>query len=553
MGNDPQRQEQLRRQRTLFILLMIPWFFMLYMFNKQQKALLEEQQRREVLSQTAIAPPDREAPLDERIEDLRRRIEADPRSQQADFYALEIAVAYEEAGFWDRAAAEFEKFSRERRGSPYAAHAAFHAARIARGKLNDEKRFKKLLNGLTYDINRCVWDPANMGDPGAKHIAGDISSEVLDEVNRHDVRYKVLDFLVGLFDPAAHPETAYAFGVMLLGLLVKIAIWPLTTWGYRASKTMGVKMKLVQPQIAELRERYKDEQMKLMQKQQELMRRYGISMRSGCLPAILQMAILIPVYQAVRLYSHPLHAGSFLWIGSLARPDLILLIIYTVMFILSMKLQPQQPSADRQQQQMQTMMMYVMPIMFFFMMRSVPSAFILYWTVFLVFSTGQTLWLSYRWRVMGGDEAVYATMPPELLPKPTRPKRKETGAPAIAAAASVESKRRGDRPTVSEPIVERLGEEIVPSDGATPRGFFARLFAPALQGGGRDGDGQTEPSEDDTADATEEEPAQVLDRADAAGQAITPEERRRARKERRRSARRARADSSQASASTSEP
>ncbi len=328
-----------------------------------------------------------------------------------------------------------------------------------------------------------------MGDPTDKHIAADISAEVLDEVNRDDPRYRFLDFLVGLFNPKQHPETAYAYGVMLLGLLVKIFLWPLNTVSYRSSKVMGAKMRLVQPEIEELKKKYKDDQLKVMQKQQELMRKYGVSMKSGCIVSILQMAVLIPVYQTVRLYAYPLANGSFLWIESLHEPDIYLLVVYVLAFIASMKLQPQQPSADPQQQQMQKMMTYVMPIMFFFMMRTVPSAFILYWTVFLVFSTGQTLWLAYRWKATGGDEAVIASLPEELRPSKRTPRRERETEDAGAGDAGRKTRGRAQAPEPeADPVVERLGERIDLGDGGGRSVFswLSSLLAPTL--GRREGD-----------------------------------------------------------------
>jgi len=498
MSADPQRQEQMRRQRILMLILLVPWMIMLYMMNKQAKTLEAERQRQQVaqLAQTQEFRSD--APPDEQIEQLKARIAADPKAQQSELDRLHIAVIYEQDGAWREACDAYEAFAKEKRGSPYAAHASYHAARIALDRLHEEKRFVKDLKALTFDSNRAVWDHESVGDRNDKIKAAEISSRLLDTHNARDWRYRLLDFLVALFGGRSRPHYAYAMGVMLLGLIVKVLVWPLTTWGYVASKTMGVKMKLVQPIIAELKEKHKDDNLAVMRKQQELMRKYNISMKSGCLPSILQMAILIPVYQAVRLYAYPLHNGSFLWIPNLAEPDLALLIVYVIAFIASMKLQPQQASADRQQQQMQKTMMYLMPVMFFFMMRSVASAFIMYWTVFLVFSTAQSLWLAYKWKQRGGDEAVYGSLPEELRPKPERPRRSRPEAKQAQQAPSAAHRGKKSAPADREepgPVVQRLGEEISLRDADTgARGLLARFFAPMRErvraDGSDDGDGE---------------------------------------------------------------
>jgi len=464
------------------LILLVPWMIMLYMMSKQSKTLESERQKQEAARVAQTREFRSDAAPDEQIEQLKARIAADPKSQQFEVDRLRIAVIYEEDGAWREAREAYEAFAKERRGSPYAAHAAYHAAKIALEKLNDEKGYVKDLKALTFDSNRAVWDHEDVGNRDDKAKASEVSSRLLDPHNARDWRYKVLDFLVGLFGGRSRPRYAYALGVMLLGLIVKVLVWPLTTWGYVASKTMGVKMKLVQPIIAELKEKHKDDQLLVMRKQQELMRKYKISMKSGCLPSILQMAILIPVYQAVRLYAYPLLGASFLWIGKLSEPDMILLVVYVIAFIASMKLQPQQPSAEPQQQQMQKTMMYLMPIMFFFMMRGVASAFILYWTVFLVFSTGQSLWLAYQWKQRGGDQSVLASLPEELRPKPEKPRRARPEAKQADLAATVAQKgkktgRAAEEQTV--PVVERLGEEITLRTADTGvRGLLARFFAP---------------------------------------------------------------------------
>ncbi len=543
MASDPQQQAQMKRQRITMILMMIPWLIMMWYLSKQNRAAMEAQERQRVEQGAVVTleEPPVDAPVDERIAWHQERVNRDPKSEQAETHLLSIAVIREEAGFDKKAADEYESFAKSHRKSPYYAHAAFHAGRIAREKLQDDKRFKKNLNPLTYEFKRCVWDPENVGDPNDKHIAADISAEALDAVSRDDPRYRFLDFIVGLFNPKQHPETAYAFGVMLLGLLVKILLWPLNTVNYRSSKIMGVKMRLVQPEIEELKKKYKDDHLKVMQKQQELMRKYGVSMKSGCVVSIIQMAILIPVYQTVRLYSHPLASGSFLWIESLHEPDLYLLIVYVLAFIASMKLQPQQPSADPQQQQMQKTMIYIMPIMFFFMMRTVPSAFILYWTIFLVFSTGQTLWLAYRWRVEGGDDAVIESLPEELRPN-KRALRRELEA-AVSPADAGRKAKRGEAPSAdAKPVVERLGEtiDLDDGDGKPSGGLLARLFAPALER--RDAEAAPSDGENGLDGAAVTEEPEVAGESEDVGPSepgLTADERRARRKAKRRAQRKA--------------
>jgi YidC/Oxa1 family membrane protein insertase len=476
----------------LMLLMMIPWLIMVFYMNKQQKTLAEQQKLQQSLPEPVVAELDTTKQVDDQVRDLEALIARDPKSEQTQRYRLMIAVAHEQNGFYDKACEDYQKFAADFRNSPYSAHAAFHAGRLARDRLHDEKLFTKCLSRLGYEVNKAVWDPKAEGDPNAKFPAAEIAARELDPVYQKGVLYKCLDGLVRIFGPEQHPEYAYAGGLILLGLLARLLLWPLTAWGYKAGKVMGAKMKVIQPQVAELKEKYKDDQMKVMQKQQQLMRQYGVSMKSGCMSSVLQMAVLIPVYQAVRHYGYPLGHGSFLWIPTLQKPDIYLLVCYTVSFILSMKLQPQQPTADPQQQQTQKMMTYLMPVMFFFMMRTVPSAFILYWTIFLFFSTFQTLWFARRWQAQGGDQAIIDALPPELRPKPVRTTPRRDAPPAGKTSPATSARAKSPAP---DSVVERLGEEI-PIEGAggsKPESFFSRLFAPMASSRPAEGTVEEEP------------------------------------------------------------
>jgi YidC/Oxa1 family membrane protein insertase len=475
MASDPQRQEQMRRTRLLMLLMMIPWVIMMFYTNKQQKAMQEQARLKQSQPVAAVQELDPTKKVDEQVQQLRGLIAQDPKSEQSQRYKLMIAALLDENGFYDQACQEYEAFASSFKGSPYTAHALYQAGRIARDQLKDEKRFVKDVGRLGYETKRCIWDPEAKGDPTAKFIAATVAVRELDPVYRKGSLYRALDWLVLIFDPQNHPEYAYAAGLVLLGLLARLLLWHLTAWGYRASKVMGVKMKAMKPALDEMKERFKDDQMAQMRAQQELMKKYGISMRSGCLSSVLQMAVLIPVYTAVRHYAYPLSQGTFFGLFSLQEPYLPLLVVYVLAFIVSMKIQPQQPSTDAQQQQMQKMMTYLMPVMFFFMMRTLPSAFILYWTIFLVFSTFQTLLFARSWHRSGGDEAVLATLPAELLAPVKGSGRARTNAPT---PESIQRKRSSEASAQSA-VVERTGEEIpVDGPGGRRESFFGKLFAP---------------------------------------------------------------------------
>ena len=108
----------------------------------------------------------------------------------------------------------------------------------------------------------------------------------------------------------------YGLIILLLTLIIKLVLSPLT---YRSFLSMA-KMRVIQPEIGELREKYKDDQARFGQEQLKLFRRAGVSPLGGCLPTLLSMPILLAMF---RLFpgSIELRQQSFLWAKDLSSYD----------------------------------------------------------------------------------------------------------------------------------------------------------------------------------------------------------------------------------------
>ncbi|MCX7599232.1 MAG: YidC/Oxa1 family membrane protein insertase, partial [Armatimonadetes bacterium] len=126
---------------------------------------------------------------------------------------------------------------------------------------------------------------------------------------------------------------------------------------------------------------------------------HGVNPFGGCWPMLIQMPILIFVYQGIRGYIVRFSQSQFLWVRNMALPDLPLLIGYTASMVvfqqMANRMQPM-PTDERQRQQQQ-MMTWMMPLMFFFFFKTLPSAFILYWLASNLFYFGEQ-WL-FRYQV----------------------------------------------------------------------------------------------------------------------------------------------------------
>jgi YidC/Oxa1 family membrane protein insertase len=207
----------------------------------------------------------------------------------------------------------------------------------------------------------------------------------VDELTRGDWVYRMIDTLVSL--TGRIPGWSQVLALLFLALGLKLLTFPLSRISYRS---MG-EMQRIQPLVQEMQKRYKDEPQKLNAEMMKLYREHGVNPFAGCLPMIIQMPFFIMIYQGIRGYTYHFHNVDFLWMTSLAQPDLALLILYGISMFVSQKIAMagQPPASDPSQAQMQKTMGYMMPIMFTWMMWSwrLPSAFYLYWLAFNVIAT----------------------------------------------------------------------------------------------------------------------------------------------------------------------
>ncbi len=180
---------------------------------------------------------------------------------------------------------------------------------------------------------------------------------------------------------------AYGLAIIVITLAVKLLFWPLT---HHYTNSMR-KMQALQPQLKELREKYKDDPQKLYRKQAELFKENKVSQLGGCLPMLLQLPVFFALFVTFRGAIELRHA-SFLWSADLSMPDDILglpirplAILMGLTMLLQQKLTPS--AADPQQQRM----MNFMSIFFIFLFYGMPSGLTLYWTVSQILSIVQML------------------------------------------------------------------------------------------------------------------------------------------------------------------
>lgn len=166
----------------------------------------------------------------------------------------------------------------------------------------------------------------------------------------------------------------WGFSIILLTLVVRGVMFPLT----KAQYTSMAKMRLLQPKMIELRERYKDDRAKLGQETMRLYKTEKVNPLGGCLPLIIQMPIFIALYWTL-MESTELRQSSFiLWITDLSvyDPYFVTPILYGISMFFLQKMSPT-PVTDP----IQKKVFMAMPFVFTFMFCTFPAGLTLYWLV----------------------------------------------------------------------------------------------------------------------------------------------------------------------------
>ena len=165
----------------------------------------------------------------------------------------------------------------------------------------------------------------------------------------------------------------WGVAIILVTVTIKAMFYKLSEKSYKSM----ARMKLVQPRIVALKERYGDDKQQMNKAMMEMYKTEKINPLGGCLPILVQIPVFISLYW-VLLESVELRQADFaLWINNLSSPDpyFILPVIYGITMFLQQRLNP--APADP----MQKKMMQLLPIMFTGFFAFFPSGLVLYWIV----------------------------------------------------------------------------------------------------------------------------------------------------------------------------
>ncbi|WP_417441156.1 membrane protein insertase YidC [Idiomarina sp.] len=189
--------------------------------------------------------------------------------------------------------------------------------------------------------------------------------------------FKLLQFLQSIV-------INWGLAIILTTVIVKALLFPLT----KAQYVSMAKMRMLQPKMTALRERYGDDRQKMSGAMMKLYKEEKVNPLGGCLPMLLQLPIFLALYWVLLESVELRHSAFVFWIQDLSTKDpyYILPILMGASMFLMQRLQPT-PTADPMQQKL----FQYMPVIFTVFFLWFPSGLVLYWLVSNLITIAQML------------------------------------------------------------------------------------------------------------------------------------------------------------------
>jgi YidC/Oxa1 family membrane protein insertase len=190
-------------------------------------------------------------------------------------------------------------------------------------------------------------------------------------------------------------KISYGWAIIAITIIIKALFWPLTQASTRSMK----RLQLLQPQLNALKEKYKDDPVKMNKKTMEFMREQKVSPLGGCLPMLLQIPVFFGFFSMIQS-AIELRGARFMWIPDLSQTDTLFMIpalgfipffgipgvglpfnllplLMGATMLWQSHLTPASPGMDPTQQKI----MRYMPLMFLAFLYNYSAGLTLYWTV----------------------------------------------------------------------------------------------------------------------------------------------------------------------------
>ncbi|MGE5271549.1 MAG: membrane protein insertase YidC [Thiohalocapsa sp.] len=197
----------------------------------------------------------------------------------------------------------------------------------------------------------------------------------------------------------------FGLAILLLTLIIKLLFFPLASKSYQAMS----KMKLLQPEMQKIRERFPDDKARQQQEIMAMYKKVGANPLAGCLPIVIQIPVFFSLYKVLFVTIEMRHAPFFGWIHDLSAPDptsfanlfgLIpfspphFLMIGAWPLIMGLTMFLQQKLNPQPVDPVQARMFMLLPIVFTYMLSAFPAGLVIYW------AWNNTLSIAQQWTIM---------------------------------------------------------------------------------------------------------------------------------------------------------
>lgn len=178
----------------------------------------------------------------------------------------------------------------------------------------------------------------------------------------------------------------YGIAIIIITVILKIIFFPLTHKSYKSMKEMGK----LQPKMAALKEKYKNDKDAMNRAVMELYRDHKVNPLGGCLPMVVQIPVFFALYKALMFSIELRHAPFMFWITDLSDKDPY----YVTPVIMGITMFIQQKMTPSNMDEMQQKIMLGLPVIFTFMFLSFPSGLVLYWLINNILTIGQQAYIN---------------------------------------------------------------------------------------------------------------------------------------------------------------
>ena len=189
----------------------------------------------------------------------------------------------------------------------------------------------------------------------------------------------------------------YGVAIIIITVILKALFFPLTHKSYKSMKDM----QKIQPMMAALKEKHKNDRDAMNRAVMELYRDHKVNPLGGCLPMLIQIPVFFALYKALMFSIELRHAPFFLWITDLSGPDNLFgqllglpFVIGPLPLVMGATMFIQQKMTPSNMDPAQAKMMLMLPVVFTFMFLNFPSGLVLYWLMNNILTISQQMYIN---------------------------------------------------------------------------------------------------------------------------------------------------------------